>query len=87
MTIDIEFLLAWHPLLFLGWKGGVECLNCGGIVAAIGGGTGDVHPLFAAKCTGNKLTDKKCRREVTVHKHTIDEIRNLLYNVNVQQVV
>ena len=70
MTIDIELLLAWHPLLFLWWESCVECLGCGGILTAIGGGTGDIHPFFAVKRTGNKFTDKKCCWEVTVHYKT-----------------
>jgi len=67
MAIDIEFLLARHPFLFLGWKCSVEGFHGGGVLAAIGGGTGNVHPLSAVKCAGNKLTDKKRRGEVAVH--------------------
>lgn len=70
MTIDVEFLLARHPLLFLCWKSGVECFDCIDILTAIGGGTGDIHPFSAVKCAGNKLTDKKCRWEVTVRDKT-----------------
>ena len=55
MTIDIEFLLARHPLLFLRWKSRIECLNRGGIFAAIGGSTCDIHPVFARQSTGDQL--------------------------------
>ena len=67
MTIDIELFLARHPFLFFGREGGVESLDSGGVLAAISGGTGNVHPLFAVQHTGNKLADEKCRREVAVH--------------------
>ena len=70
MTIDIELLLAGHPLLFLGRKSQIEGFNCGCILTAIGGGAGDIHPLFAIEYTGDKLTDKKRRREVTVYHKT-----------------
>ena len=38
MAIDVEFLLARHPFLFLGWESGVEGFHSGGVLAAIGGG-------------------------------------------------
>ena len=38
MAIDMELLLARHPLLFLGWKCGIESLDSGGVFAAVGGG-------------------------------------------------
>ena len=66
MTIDIELLLAWHPSLFLRRKGLVKCLDCGGVFAAIGGGTWDIHPLFTAKRVRYKLTDEKRCREAAV---------------------
>ena len=67
MTIDIELLLAGHPFLFLGWEGGIKGFHCCGILAAIGGGTGNVHPLSAVQRTGHKLTNEKRCGEVAVH--------------------
>ncbi len=49
ITVDIEFLLARHPYLFLWRKCRIECLNSGGILTAVGGSRGDVHPLSAVK--------------------------------------
>ena len=67
MTIDVELLLARHPFLFLRWKCSIEGFYCGGVLAAIGGGTGNVHPLSAVQRAGDKLADKKRCGEVAVH--------------------
>ena len=67
MTIDVELFLARHPFLFLRWKCSIEGFHGGGVLAAIGGGRRDIHPLSAVKCAGDKLTDKKRRWEVAVH--------------------
>ena len=45
MTIDVEFLLAGHPLLFLGWKCSVEGFHGSDVLAAIGGGRLALHQL------------------------------------------
>ena len=65
MAVDIEFLLAGHPCLFFRGKACVEGLYRSGVFAAICGGAGDVHPLFAVENAGNKFADKKCRGEIT----------------------
>ena len=65
MTIDVEFLLAGHPFLFLGWKCVVEGFHSGGVLAAIGGGTENVQPLSAVQRTGDKLTNQKRWWEVS----------------------
>ena len=49
MTINIEFLLARHPLLFFGWEGRVKGFDSGGVLAAVGGGGRNIHPLSAVK--------------------------------------
>ena len=67
MTIDIELFLTWHPFLFLGWECSVEGFHSGGVLAAIGGGTRNVHPLSAVQRAGNKLTNEKRCGEVAVH--------------------
>ena len=67
VAIDIKFLLAGHPFLFFGWEGGVELGDGGFIIATIGGGGGDVHPLFAVKYVRHKFADEECRWIVTVH--------------------
>ena len=64
MAIDIELFLARHPFLFLGWKCGIEGFHSGGVLAAIGGGGGDIHPLFAVKRAGPELADKESRRVI-----------------------
>ena len=55
MAVNEEFLLAGHPFLFLGRELGIECRNGGGILAAICGGTGDVHPVFALQGAGDQF--------------------------------
>ena len=64
MTIDVEFLLAGHPLLFLGRKCGVEGVNCDNVLTAIGGSGGYIHPFLAVQHVRNKLANEKRRREV-----------------------
>lgn len=70
MTIDVEFLLARHPLLFLGRKSRIKCLNSSCILTAIGGSRRNKHPLFAVKHVWNKLANEQCRWEVAVHNKT-----------------
>ena len=67
MTIDVEFLLARHPFLFLWRESSVEGFHSGGVLAAIGGGRRDIHPLSAVQRTGDKLADKKRCGEVAVY--------------------
>ena len=75
MPIDIELLLARHPLLFFGWESRVESFDSSGIFTAIGSGGRNIHPLSAVKRARNKLTYEKCGREVSVH----DEADVLLF--------
>ena len=70
MTIDIELLLAWHPLLFLGWESRVECFDRRDVLTAVGGGGRNVHPLFTVECIRHKLSYKQSSREVSVHDET-----------------
>ena len=70
MTIDIELLLARHPLLFFGWECRVECFDSSGVLTAIGGGGRNVHPLFTVECIRHKLSYKQGSREVSVHDET-----------------
>ena len=67
MPIDIELLLAGHPLLFLGRECGVKDFDSGGVLTAVGGGGGDIHPLPAVKRAGDKLCHEQGRRKVAVH--------------------
>ena len=67
MTIDIEFLLAWHPLLFFRWECRVERFNSGSILTAVGGGRWNVHPLSAVERIRYKLANEKRRWEVAVN--------------------
>ena len=67
MTIDVELFLARHPFLFLRWECSLEGFHGGGVLAAIGSGTGNVHPLSAVQRAGHKLTDKNRRGEIAVH--------------------
>ena len=55
MAVDIKFLLARHSLLFLGRECGVKCLNSGGVIATVGSGGGDIHPLSAVKLLYHKI--------------------------------
>ena len=55
MAVDIEFLLAGHPLLFFVWESCVKIFHSDGVFAAIGGSTCDIHPVFARQRTGNQL--------------------------------
>ena len=64
MTIDIELLLARHPLLFFRRKCHVKGFDCGGVITAICGGGRNVHPLSTVKSTGNKLRNEQSRWEV-----------------------
>ena len=64
MPIDIELLLARHPLLFFRWEGRVELGYCGFIIAAVGGGGRYIHPLSAVKRARNKLCNEQGGREV-----------------------
>jgi len=67
MTIDIELLLAWHPLFFLGWKRGVEDFHGGDVLTAIGGSRRDMHPLLTVQHSGDKLAHEKGSRKVAVY--------------------
>ena len=67
MAIDVELFLTRHPFLFLRQESGIEGFHGSGVLAAISGGTGSVHPLSAVKCAGHKLTNKKCCWEVAVY--------------------
>ena len=67
MTIDIEFLLARHPLLFFWWECRVKGFDSGGVLAAVGGGGRNVHPLSAVKRARNKFRNEQGGGEVTVH--------------------
>jgi hypothetical protein len=58
MTINIEFFLARHPSFLLGREGCVKCFHCGRVLAAICSSTGNIHPFFALKRSGDKLTNK-----------------------------
>ena len=53
--------MAGHPLLFFGWKCGIELGDGIFIVTAIGCSAGDIHPLFALKCALYKFCDEQCR--------------------------
>lgn len=55
MAINIELLLGGHPLLLLRREGGVEGLHGGRVLAAVGGGGGDIHPRLAVQHTGDQL--------------------------------
>ena len=85
MTIDVEFLLARHPLLFLWWKCRIEGFHGGNVLAAIRGSGRNIHPFFAVQHVWNKLTNKECRWEVAftnkahvllfaAHKSTADVV-------------
>ena len=64
MAIDIEFLLAGHPFLFLGREGGIEGFHGGGIFTAIRRGTGDVHPVFTFQRPGNQFCHQQRSGEI-----------------------
>ena len=66
MTIDIEFLLARHPLLFFGWECRIKGFDSSSVLTAIGDGGRNIHPLFAVKSARYKLADEKCCWEVAV---------------------
>ena len=70
MAIDIEFLLARHPLLLLGREGCVKGFHSSGVLTAVGGGGRNVHPLFTVECIRHKLSYKQSSREVSVHDET-----------------
>ena len=74
MTIDIEFLLAWHPLLFFRWECRVERFNSGSILTAVGGGRWNVHPLFAVKRIRYKLRNEQGCRKVAFSDKAHTEI-------------
>ena len=65
MTVDVKFLLAGHPCLFLCRKFRVKGLHSYRVFAAIRGGARNVHPVFSVQHTGNKLTDQKSSGEVS----------------------
>ena len=75
MTIDIELLLAWHPLLLLWRKCCVKCLDSSSVPTAVGGGRWNVHPLSAVERIRYKLANEKRRWEVSVY----DEADVLLF--------
>ena len=75
MTIDIELLLAWHPLLLLWRKCCVKSFDGSSVLTAVGGGRWNVHPLSSVKRVRHKLANEKCRREVAVY----DEADVLLF--------
>ena len=64
MTIDIELFLAWHPLFLFRWESGVKGFDSICVLTAVGGGGGNIHPLFAVKHSGNKLCHKQSCGEV-----------------------
>ena len=64
MPINIEFFLAGHPFLFLGREGGIKGFDCDGILTAISGGTGDVHPVFTFQRPGNQFCHQQGRGEI-----------------------
>ena len=65
MAIDIKLLLAGDPLLLLWREGCIECFDCGGILTAISGGTGDVHPVFTFQRPGNQFCHQQGGGEIT----------------------
>ena len=67
MAIDIELLLTRHPLLFFWWKRCVKGFDSSGILTAVGGSGGNIHPLLAVKRTRNKLANEQGGREVAVY--------------------
>ena len=78
MTIDIEFLLARHPLLLLGKEGCVKGFHRGGVITAVGGGRWNVHPLFAVKRAPHKLCDKQAGgRAQKAAKNVSNFVKNL----------
>ena len=46
MAIDIELLLARHPLLFLWWESGIESFDCGGVLLDCWDPLADGDPSF-----------------------------------------
>ena len=70
MAVNIEFLLTGHPSLLLRREGGIKGLYCGGVIAAIGGGAGDIHPVLSGKRTGDQFRNQKRCRIVTGDNET-----------------
>ena len=70
MTVNVEFLLTWHPLLFFFGESLIKTCYRVSILATIGSGTGNIHPLSAVKCIRHKLAYKKCSWEIAVNNKT-----------------
>ena len=64
MTVNVEFFLAGSPCLFLRREAGVKGLDGGGVLTAVGGMRGDIHPPMTVQRTGDQLADQKRRRKV-----------------------
>ena len=76
MAIDIELLLARHPLLFFRWECRVKGFDSGGVLTAIGGGGGNIHPLFAVECIRQKLGK-------LLIEYSFEVARKMGYDVNI----
>ena len=65
MPIDVEFLLAGHPLFFLVWESYIKGFHGSCILAAIRSGAGDVHPVLAFQRAGNQFGHQQGSGEIT----------------------
>ena len=70
MFINIKLFLAGHPGFFFLGEVGVKGGNGIGIVTAVGGGAGNIHPLFAIKRAGLQFADEKGGGVVTLYHKT-----------------
>lgn len=70
MTVNTEFFLTRHPLLFLFRESCIKSLCCVCVFATVGGCARNIHQLSAVECIWYKFTDEKCRREIAVNNKT-----------------
>ena len=66
ISVNIEFLLARHPFFLFGREGSIEGIDGGGVITAIGGGGGDIHPLLAVEHAGDELGNEQGSREIAL---------------------
>lgn len=65
MTVNIEFFLTGHPLLFLFRESWIKCIYCVSVITTIGSGTWNIHQLSAVRDIWYKFTPEKICREIT----------------------
>ncbi len=70
MTVNTEFFLTRHPLLFLFRESCIKSLCCVCVLATVGDCARNIHQLSAVECIEYKFTDEKCRREIAVNNKT-----------------